>query len=59
MAWPLRGGGGLRAWPLRIKALKKILTNIVATKLEGEGGKAFVAGPLQKRPFLRLLLFMY
>ena len=38
----LRGGGGLRAWPLRKNTFfwssrKKNPKNVVATKLEGEG----------------------
>ena len=47
VARPLRGGGGLRAWPLRkrplFETLKKNLgTKFVATKLEGEGGKTVI-----------------
>ena len=51
MARPLRGGEGVRAWPLRKNAVfrsSKIILEkkFVATKLEG-GGKALVAGPLK------------
>ena len=51
-----RGGGGVRAWPLRKKktffeALKKIPPKNMTTKLEEGGGKALVAGPLKKTKF--------
>ena len=52
VARPLREEGGVRAWPLRKKSFfsssrKKISPKNVATKLEGKGGKALVAGPLK------------
>ena len=55
MAGPLRGGRA-RAWPTRkitfFEALtKKSAIFFVATKLEGEGGKALVAVPLKKYLF--------
>ena len=38
-----RGGGGVRAWPLR-EAPKKLVTKL-------EGGKALVSGPLKRELF--------
>ena len=51
-----RGGEGVRAGPPRKKNFFLKLEKNEATKLEGGGGKALVAGPLKKITFLRLPL---
>ena len=48
VAQPLRGEGGIRAWPLRKKTCFEAQKRNFEKKLEVGGGRALVVGPQKK-----------